>query len=113
MDDSPGDLEQRKAGPVEKSLGMQKISPPMRPPVVFGDSFQSVHVVLSFTDQVPCQTPPPALLYRAVDQNASGHFAFANPDRVRGIQEKAGFGEINITALDAKVASVLMNRGLG
>ena len=34
-----------------------------------------------------------------------GPFAFANPDRVRGILERAGFGEIEITARDEQVGS--------
>ena len=33
----------------------------------------------------------------AHDPEAPGPFAFANPDRVRGILERAGFGEIDIT----------------
>lgn len=41
----------------------------------------------------------------AQDQDAPGPFAFADPDRVRGILERAGFGEINITAHDEQVGS--------
>jgi len=41
----------------------------------------------------------------AHDPDAPGPFAFANPDRVRGILERAGFGEIEITARDEKVGS--------
>jgi SAM-dependent methyltransferase len=41
----------------------------------------------------------------AHDPDAPGPFAFANPDRVRGILEKAGFGEIEITAYDELVGS--------
>jgi hypothetical protein len=40
----------------------------------------------------------------ASDPEAPGPFAFANPDRVRGILEKAGFGEIEITARNEQVA---------
>jgi SAM-dependent methyltransferase len=41
----------------------------------------------------------------AHNPDAPGPFAFANPDRVRGILERAGFGEINITAHDEQVGS--------
>ena len=41
----------------------------------------------------------------AHDPDAPGPFAFANPDRVRGILEKAGFGDIEITAYDERVGS--------
>ena len=41
----------------------------------------------------------------AHDPDAPGPFAFANPDRVRGILERAGFGEIYITAHDEQVGS--------
>jgi SAM-dependent methyltransferase len=41
----------------------------------------------------------------AHDPDAPGPFAFANPDRVRGILESAGFGEIEITARDEQVGS--------
>lgn len=41
----------------------------------------------------------------AHDPDAPGPFAFANPDRVRGILEKSGFGEIEITAHDEQVGS--------
>jgi SAM-dependent methyltransferase len=39
------------------------------------------------------------------DPDAPGPFAFANPDRVRGILERSGFEEIGITARDEKVGS--------
>jgi len=39
------------------------------------------------------------------DPNAPGPFAFANPDRVRDILERAGFGEIEIAARDELVGS--------
>jgi SAM-dependent methyltransferase len=45
---------------------------------------------------------PPQLAH---DPNAPGPFAFADPDRVRGILERAGFEEIEITARDEKVGS--------
>jgi len=41
----------------------------------------------------------------AHDPDAPGPFAFANPDRVRRILERAGFGEIDITAHDEQVGS--------
>jgi SAM-dependent methyltransferase len=41
----------------------------------------------------------------AHDPDAPGPFAFANPDRVRGILERAGFAEIEITAHDDQVGS--------
>jgi SAM-dependent methyltransferase len=41
----------------------------------------------------------------AYDPDAPGPLAFANPDRVCGILEGAGFGEIEITARDEKVGS--------
>jgi len=41
----------------------------------------------------------------AHDPDAPGPFAFANPDRVRGILERAGFAEIEITARDQQVGS--------
>ena len=41
----------------------------------------------------------------AHDPDAPGPFAFANPDRVRGILEKAGFADIDITAHDEQVGS--------
>jgi SAM-dependent methyltransferase len=41
----------------------------------------------------------------ALDPDAPGPFAFANPNRVRGILERAGFGEIDITAHDEQVGS--------
>jgi len=41
----------------------------------------------------------------AHDPDAPGPFAFANSDRVRGILERAGFGEIEITARDDQVGS--------
>jgi SAM-dependent methyltransferase len=44
-------------------------------------------------------------LQPAHDPDAPGPFAFANPDRVRGMLEKAGFGEIEITAYDELVGS--------
>jgi SAM-dependent methyltransferase len=39
------------------------------------------------------------------DPDAPGPFAFANPDRVRGILERAGFEEIGIAAHDDQVGS--------
>ena len=42
---------------------------------------------------------------RAQDPDAPGPFSFANPDRVRGILEGAGFGEIEIIARDEQVGS--------
>jgi SAM-dependent methyltransferase len=41
----------------------------------------------------------------AHDPEAPGPFAFANPDRVRGILERAGFEDIEITAHDEQVGS--------
>jgi len=41
----------------------------------------------------------------AHDPDAPGPFAFASPDRVRGILERAGFGVIEITARDEQVGS--------
>src|SRR5215510_5661148 len=41
----------------------------------------------------------------AHDPDAPGPFAFANLDRVRGILERAGFAEIEITARDEQVGS--------
>jgi SAM-dependent methyltransferase len=41
----------------------------------------------------------------AHDPDAPGPFAFANPDRLRGILERAGFGNIEITAFDERVGS--------
>src|SRR5215470_9078355 len=41
----------------------------------------------------------------AHDPEAPGPFAFANPDRVRDFLERAGFGEIDITAHDDQVGS--------
>src|SRR5262249_23676403 len=41
----------------------------------------------------------------ARDPEAPGPFAFANPDRVHGILQGAGFEEIEITARDEKVGS--------
>src|SRR5262245_61292356 len=41
----------------------------------------------------------------AHDPDAPGPFAFANPDRVRGILERAGFQKIEITARDEQVGS--------
>jgi SAM-dependent methyltransferase len=41
----------------------------------------------------------------ARDPEAPGPFAFANPDRVHDILERAGFGEIEITAHDEQVGS--------
>ena len=41
----------------------------------------------------------------AYDPDAPGPFAFANPDRVRGILEAAGFEKIEITARDEQVGS--------
>jgi SAM-dependent methyltransferase len=41
----------------------------------------------------------------AHDPDAPGPFAFAEPDRVRGILQSAGFGEIEITAHDEQVGS--------
>jgi hypothetical protein len=40
-----------------------------------------------------------------LDPNAPGPFAFANPDRVRGILGVAGFEDIMITACDDQVGS--------
>jgi hypothetical protein len=39
------------------------------------------------------------------DPTAPGPFAFADPDRVRGVLERAGFDEIAITAQDELVGS--------
>lgn len=41
----------------------------------------------------------------AHDPDAPGPFAFANPDRVRGILQRAGFAAIEITAHDERVGS--------
>lgn len=41
----------------------------------------------------------------AHDPDAPGPFAFANPERVIGILQRAGFGQIEITAYDAQVGS--------
>jgi SAM-dependent methyltransferase len=41
----------------------------------------------------------------AHDPDAPGPFAFADPDRVRGILARAGFGRIEITAHDEQVGS--------
>ena len=41
----------------------------------------------------------------AHDPDAPGPFAFANPDRVHGILERAGFAQIEITAHDEQVGS--------
>jgi SAM-dependent methyltransferase len=41
----------------------------------------------------------------AHDPDAPGPFAFADPDRVRGILESAGFGQIEITAHNAQVGN--------
>jgi SAM-dependent methyltransferase len=45
---------------------------------------------------------PPQLAH---DPDAPGPFAFANSDRVRGVLERAGFGEIEISARDEQVGS--------
>src|SRR5262245_350855 len=39
------------------------------------------------------------------DPDAPGPFAFADPGRVRGILDRAGFGEIDMTAYDEEVGS--------
>jgi SAM-dependent methyltransferase len=44
-------------------------------------------------------------LQAAHDPDAPGAFAFADPDRVRGILQRARFGEIEITARDEQVGS--------
>jgi len=41
----------------------------------------------------------------ALDPDAPGPFAFANPDRMRSTLERAGFGEIDITPHDEPVGS--------
>jgi hypothetical protein len=41
----------------------------------------------------------------ADDPDAPGPFAFANPERVRGILQSAGFGQIEIAAHDQQVGS--------
>jgi hypothetical protein len=41
----------------------------------------------------------------AHDPDAPGPFAFANPEHVRGILERAGFGEIDIIGHDEQVGS--------
>src|SRR5437660_1289585 len=46
------------------------------------------------------------------DPDAPGPFALANPDRVRGILERAGFAEIEITAHDEQVGSGDLDRML-
>jgi SAM-dependent methyltransferase len=57
-------------------------------------------------DSVPLRAASPHLPPQpAHDPDAPGPFAFANPDRVRGILESAGFGEIEITAHDEPVGS--------
>jgi SAM-dependent methyltransferase len=38
-----------------------------------------------------------------LDPEAPGPLAFADPDRLRGILQQAGFGDVNIDALDAKL----------
>jgi SAM-dependent methyltransferase len=45
--------------------------------------------------------PPPS----PAEPDAPGPFAFADPDRVRGVLANAGFGAIEITPHDAKVGS--------
>lgn len=46
--------------------------------------------------QLPAAPPP-------LDPNAPGPFAFADPQRVRGILEDAGFAEVALTPLDAPI----------
>ncbi|MGC1560665.1 MAG: class I SAM-dependent methyltransferase [Bradyrhizobium sp.] len=57
-------------------------------------------------DILPLRAASPHLpLLPALDPEAPGPFAFANADRVRGILERADFGEIEITAHDEQVGS--------
>jgi hypothetical protein len=57
-------------------------------------------------DILPLRTASPHLPPQpAHDPDAPGPFAFANPERVRGILEKAGFREIEIAAHDEQVGS--------
>jgi SAM-dependent methyltransferase len=57
-------------------------------------------------DLLPLRAASPHLPPQpAHDPNAPGPFAFANPKRVHDILERAGFGEIKITAHDEPVGS--------
>jgi SAM-dependent methyltransferase len=57
-------------------------------------------------DILPLRAASPHLPPRpARDPDAPGPFSFANPERVRGILERAGFGEIEIAAHDEQVGS--------
>ena len=57
-------------------------------------------------DMVPLGAASPHLPPQpAHDPDAPGPFAFADPDRVRGVLERAGFTEIAITAHDEQVGS--------
>jgi len=57
-------------------------------------------------DIVPLRAASPHLPPQpGPDPDAPGPFAFADADRVRGILESAGFGEIEITAHDEQVGS--------
>jgi SAM-dependent methyltransferase len=56
-------------------------------------------------DMLPLRAASAHLPQHACDPDAPGPFAFAEPDRVRGILERAGFGEIAITARDEQVGS--------
>ena len=57
-------------------------------------------------DLLPLRAASPHLPPQpAHDPHAPGPFAFANPERVRGILERAGFREIEITAHDEPVGS--------
>jgi SAM-dependent methyltransferase len=56
--------------------------------------------ILPLRAAAACLPPQPA-----DDPEAPGPFAFANPDRVRGILERAGFRQIEITPYDEQVGS--------
>lgn len=57
-------------------------------------------------DSMPLRAASPHLPPQpAHDPDAPGPFAFADPDRVRGILERAGFEEIKITPHDEQVGS--------
>ena len=73
-----------------------------------GDSPSSAGERWRRTRSTSCRLRPrPVICHRSTahDTDAPGPFAFANPDRVRSILERAGFGEIDITAYDEQVGS--------
>ncbi|MDO8379011.1 class I SAM-dependent methyltransferase [Phenylobacterium sp.] len=69
--------------------------------------FMTLPMAAAITHLPAPQAPPPA-----PDPHAPGPFAFADPERVRGILAAAGFGRVEITPHDQKIGSGDLDQAL-